>query len=782
MEKKGLKRIGETAFILALFGVVAGAMASTGKIDVSKVPLVGGAMENVADATSKIMNSNQKPVEETTADYSIMCAPEGNGEEEFVSGDLYTGSVSAVPASNYTSVTDVAVDGSGNIYAADETGEKLYKLSSSGSLLKTYATDDQVNGVCTNGNYVYLLKGELAGDVIVLDSNLNKVTTIAVGHTPCDMVVNGSTGYVVNRFSNTVSVINLNNNTVTKTINIDGREPNSLAIAGGKVYVACHMPDEAMTSTTVAANVNIINTSTNTVEKTINLMNGSDGVKGICASPDGKTVYVAHVLGRYTYPTTQLDQGWINTNVLSIIDAASGSLITTVLLDEVELGAANPWGVIVSNDGSKLIVALSGVDEVMTIDIAAMNNKINAAKNGNGVCAFDEIQDYLPFLDGCRKRISLSGKGARAVCAVSGKVYVGLYFDGNIDVLNTSNNSVSTLKFASQPQNDDVRKGEILFSDATLCYQKWQSCNSCHPDARVDGLNWDNMNDGLGNPKSAKSMLYSHRTPPVMSTGIRASAEIAVRAGMKFIQFNTLDEDQMAQIDEYLKSLKPVQSPYLSRDGSLSESAQRGKALFEEVGCTTCHPAPLYTDLKMHNAAATNDTTSWENRQMDTPSLVEVWRTAPWVFDGRFNSMEDTVRFYTSRLNLTNQQIKDIANYVMTIGDEGEKYGVERVVTTKGDTTALNSLEPGAVLSFCTIRRQDKDAVKTAVVSVKFESAEGNVIHESTQTISNVGYNTAVQVDLGIKIPKDLDAGSVLTISIADENKKALASDYKLVY
>jgi YVTN family beta-propeller protein len=807
MDKKGLKRIGETAFVLTLLGSVTGAMAASGKIDVSKVPVVGNAMENVANATGNLvgnaMNTTGNAVksgvgaitkgtksatnssntaEETTEDYSIMRSPVEYSDDQFMSDDLYTSSVSAAPASDYTSITDVATDGSGNIYAADATGEKLYKLSSSGTLLKTYSTDDQVNGVCTNGNYVYLLKGGLAGDVVVLDTNLNKLATIAVGHTPNDMVVNGSTGYVVNRFSNTVSVINLNTNAVTKTINIEGREPNSLALANGKLYVACHMPDESMTSDTVASNVAVINTSTNNVEKTINLLNGSDGVKGICASPDGSTVYVSHVIGRYTYPTTQLDQGWINTNALSIIDTASGKLTTSVLLDEVELGAANPWGVTVSSDGSKLIVALSGVDEVMTIDIAAMKNKINAAKNGNGVCAFDEIPDYLPFLNDCRERISLSGKGARAVCAVSGKVYIGLYFDGNIDVLNTSNNSVSTYRFVSQPANDDVRQGEILFSDATLCYQKWQSCNSCHPDARVDGLNWDNMNDGLGNPKSAKSMLYSHRTPPVMSTGIRASADIAVRAGMKFIQFNTLAEEQMSQIDEYLKALVPIQSPYLNRDGSLTESAQRGKTLFEESGCTSCHPAPLYTDMKLHNAAATNDTTSWENRQMDTPSLVEVWRTGPWIFDGRFNSMEDTVRFYTKRLNLTDSQITDLSNFVMSIGNEGEKYGVERVITTKGDTTSLNSLEPGAELSFFTVRRQDKDAVNKAVIEVTFESAEGNIIKELTKTIENVAYNTAVQVDLGIKIPKDLDTGSKLTIKISDENGKPLASDYKLVY
>ena len=48
------------------------------------------------------------------------------------------------------------------------------------------------------------------------------------------------------------------------------------------------------------------------------------------------------------------------------------------------------------------------------------------------------------------------------------------------------------------------------------------------PDARADALNWDLLNDGIGNPKNTRSMLHSHRLPPVMITGIRAKAEDAV--------------------------------------------------------------------------------------------------------------------------------------------------------------------------------------------------------------------------------------------------------------
>lgn len=781
--KKNPKRGGVISVIVAVlvFVAVISAMAATGKIDLPGT--LGGTVgssvgKNDADSDDEEVRSQNS---------NALAGIVEQSEAEDAAGESLK-ELSAVTAQEgkYTSITDVATDENGNIYVADATGKKLYKLNSSGTILATYSASSQVNGVCVNGSDVYLLEGELAGMVTVLDvAKLTKKNEIEVGHTPISMVVNGTTGYVANRFSNDVSVINLTTGTVMSTIEIGGRETEALALANGKVYVACHLPDESAGSDVISANVAVINTSTNKVIKTMNLINGAGGVKDICASPDGKTVYVSHIIARYAYPTTQLDRGWINTNAVTIIDTTSDKPKTSVLLDEVELGAANPWGITVSEDGRWLICALSGTDEVMVVDIAAMNSKLAKVQNGSGVVeSLDKVADYLPFLNGCRKRIELSGKGARAVYCDKNKVYIGLYFDGSVDVLDLDRYSVTNMSFISQPEGDEIRMGEIIFSDATLCYQKWQSCLSCHPDARADGLNWDNLNDGMGNAKSAKSMLYSHRTPPVMSTGIRATAEIAVRAGMKYIQFNALEEKQMAYIDEYLKSLQPVQSPYLNRDGTLTESAARGKELFESEGCVKCHPAPLYTDMKMHSSKATQDNNNWEYRDMDTPSLVEAWRTGPWVFDGRFNSMEETVRYYTKGKNLADNQITDLSNYVLSIGNEGEQYGVEQILVKLNDESVINALRPGGKITQLTVRCQKAGAPDAANVTLTLENANGKKIKSVTKAIKNVTYNSAVLISLDtpITIPNDLTDGSRLTVSIKDVNEKALASVLVIEY
>ena len=60
---------------------------------------------------------------------------------------------------------------------------------------------------------------------------------------------------------------------------------------------------------------------------------------------------------------------------------------------------------------------------------------------------------------------------------------------------------VSEIALGPKPVMTEQRKGELYFRDARLCFQQWLSCATCHPDGRTDGLNWDLLNDGLGNPK-----------------------------------------------------------------------------------------------------------------------------------------------------------------------------------------------------------------------------------------------------------------------------------------
>ncbi|MCH5373998.1 MAG: c-type cytochrome, partial [Planctomycetes bacterium] len=387
---------------------------------------------------------------------------------------------------------------------------------------------------------------------------------------------------------------------------------------------------------------------------------------------------------------------------LSIVDVPARKLFATVLLDDVDHGAANPHGV--ACDGNRLVVTHAGTHEVSAINADALHEKLAAVPktmeeakatgryDGRGTYSsitVDDVPNDLAFLVDLRRRIQLRRggpwglvndegplvNGPRGLDVIGTRFYVALYFSDAVAVVDLEDKSyypVKLIPLGPEPEMTTQRRGQMFFHDADFCFQHWQSCSSCHPDARVDGLNWDLLNDGLGTPKNAKSMLLAHRTPPSMSEGVRATGEEAVRAGIRHIQFAVRPEEDAVAIDEYLKALKPVPSPHLV-NGQLSESALRGKAIFfnEEVGCATCHPEPLYTDMKIHNVGSKGKYD--RQNDFDTPTLIEAWRTAPYMHDGHYPTIKELItegehgKYGGDVESLSEQEINDLVEFVLSL-------------------------------------------------------------------------------------------------------------------
>ena len=366
----------------------------------------------------------------------------------------------------------------------------------------------------------------------------------------------------------------------------------------------------------------------------------------------------------------------MNTSALSIIDLIDRRWLTTVLLDDVDLGAANPWGIVCTADGRTIVVAHSGTHELSVIDRQALHQKIGRVVAGERVSevstCVNDIPNDLGFLVGMRRRMSLPGRGPRGVAAVGTAVVAAEYFSDTLAWVDLQGETVTATSMALGPSAEpcQVRRGEMAFHDATLCFQQWQSCASCHPDARTDALNWDLLNDGIGNPKNSRSMLHTHATPPVMITGIRDRAETAVRAGFRFIQFLVVPEEVSDEVDTYLKALRPVPSPSLE-NAMLSASAMRGKALFEQANCTACHSGRYHTDGKLHNIGLGPDERGIT--EFVTPSLVELWRTAPYLYDGRARTIEEVLTTHNRQdkhggtSDLSEEEISDLAAYILSL-------------------------------------------------------------------------------------------------------------------
>ncbi|HEX2973631.1 MAG TPA: c-type cytochrome, partial [Tepidisphaeraceae bacterium] len=218
------------------------------------------------------------------------------------------------------------------------------------------------------------------------------------------------------------------------------------------------------------------------------------------------------------------------------------------------------------------------------------------------------------------------------------------------------------------------RHGEMVFHDATKSYQHWLSCATCHPEGRADGLNWDMPNDGIGNPKSAKSLLQAHLTPPTMWRGIRDGMDSAAGAGFFFAAFKPAPED-LAAVRTYMRSLRPEQSPYRLANGELSEKAKRGKAVFEneKVGCTYCHTGEQFTGGRLYDVGTRGEFDPESHTQFDTPTLIELWRTAPYLHDGRAGTLADVFTKHNPKnqhgntSQLSKEQIDDLVEYLLSL-------------------------------------------------------------------------------------------------------------------
>lgn len=601
-------------------------------------------------------------------------------------------------AREYLSPTAVVSDLNGKtLYIAEATAKQaaVFDVGSTTISAEIAVAAEPTGLALTNdGKLLYVTCAAPEGSICVIDTDALKIIKqfpAGYGARAPVLSPDGKTLYVCNRFGNNVSVISTEKGKQIATIPTL-REPVAAALTpdGRRLFVGNHLPREPANSNSIACNVSVIDTCKAAFEIDIALPNGSTGLQDITITPDGEFVFVSHILARYTAPTTQLERGWINTNAISTIDTRFRTLLETVLLDDVDHGAANPWALECTSDGKFLCVTHAGTHEMSVIEIRPLIEKIFARHRRDNVrdarfttvpySSYDygsgsgsNIPNELSFLYGIRKRIKLPGNGPRSLAIAGQKAYVAEYFTDSIAVVDISEDSRhKTTSVALGPKTPVTvrRRGEMLFNDAQICFQLWQSCASCHPsDARTDALNWDLLNDGIGNPKNTRSLLLVHRTPPSMITGVRATAEQAVRAGIRHILFAVRPEEEAAAIDEYLKSLKPVPSPHLV-EGKLNKSARRGQTVFQKAGCSSCHSGSLFTNLEKYDVGT--GVGREKEQKFDTPTLVEIWRTAPYLYDGRAATIKDVLIRYNPEdkhghtSDLSEEEIKDLVEFILS--------------------------------------------------------------------------------------------------------------------
>jgi DNA-binding beta-propeller fold protein YncE len=199
------------------------------------------------------------------------------------------------------------------------------------------------------------------------------VAELPAGHTALSPVLSGDGKrlFACLRFNNQVAWWDTATRREAGRVTV-GREPVSLALTrnGEFLFVAHHLPAGRADSRTVAATIGIVDVKEGAMVKELALPNGSSIVREIRLSPDGRYAAVTHNLAHFQVPATQLDRGWLNTSALTVIAVSEQKILGTVTLDEVDRGAANPWALGWTTDGTQLLVTHAGTHELSVIDFS----------------------------------------------------------------------------------------------------------------------------------------------------------------------------------------------------------------------------------------------------------------------------------------------------------------------------------------------------------------------------------------------------------------------------
>jgi cytochrome c len=419
-------------------------------------------------------------------------------------------------------------------------------------------------------------------------------------------------------------------------------------------------------------------------------------IRGMCALPNAPfidLVFIAHQRPKSHIPATQIAQGWVFTNVLTLApcpDLAERGhpLSQTLPLDSPNQLYADPSDVVVTPDGRLAFVACAGADTVLVVDVGRFRRYLGKnAKYTEATPRADAIEDLaasrhyviakLPTQANPR-RLGLSGDGKTLVVsnfladsltvidAVNLRVMKQIPLDGSHQFAGRASDG-SDPRLRVGLTADPVRRGEILFNSAKLTFQGQFSCASCHPNGGADGLNWDLPRDGIGNFKNTKSLLGVKDTAPYGWLGASPTLADRVKGTLRTVHRYEPSEEEVHDLVAYLESLPPprsAESPVASTPHSLT----RGKALFEgKARCAVCHSGPAGDDGKIHDVGT--GTYPGEDR-FNTPSLRGLSQSAPYLHDGRAATLEDIFTKHNPKQRhgdfhrLTADEIPDLLAYL----------------------------------------------------------------------------------------------------------------------
>lgn len=474
--------------------------------------------------------------------------------------------------------------------------------------------------------------------VVILSAKGEKQKTVSVFDEPYGVVssADGKRLFVTLDFPGDVVEIEIASGSVVRTIEV-GEFCRGLAYSEreNRLYVSEYY----------TGNVSAVDLASGKLADSWPGISNDNLSRQITLHPTRNKLYLAHIRSRVT---AVHGEGSIFPYVSAIDTAPNGTGLESKRRRRIPMDAfrgalvtANPWDCAISPDGKLFFVVFAGTDDLFACDV------------------IDD--DYKEI--GYRNYVRL-GRNPRAVRVSpdSSTCYVYNALDFEVVGYEASTmKEISRVSVTEPPYSQEFLLGKVLFYSALqpMASRRWISCASCHPDGQADGRTWHNP-EGLRNTQSLAGMKWTHpihwsadrdevqdfehtvRGPLMQGQGL-VRGKLNAELGEK----NSGLSEALDAMAVYSNSHNFTLSPF-SKSG-LSESALRGKAVFNsaETKCATCHSGPLYADstpqtkIVRHNVGTGDDPAEKLPPEYDTPTLLGLYRTAPYLHHGKAQTLEE---------------------------------------------------------------------------------------------------------------------------------------------
>ncbi|HJL18459.1 MAG TPA: Ig-like domain-containing protein [Sandaracinaceae bacterium LLY-WYZ-13_1] len=317
-----------------------------------------------------------------------------------------------------------------------------------------------------------------------------------------------------------------------------------------------------------------------------------------------------------------------------------------------------------------------------------------------------------------------TGLAPQGLVVSEGRLYVQCFMGRTLDVIDVSGliagtdgaaRSVASVRtVADEPLDEAVLLGKQIFynaDDPRMSIDGYLACASCHLDGGSDGRVWDftDRGEGLRDTIDLRGRGGTAHGPVHWSgnfdeiqdfendirlhfggSGLMAPADFeetretlgAPKAGRS---------EALDALSAYVATLDTFpRSPHRNPDGTMTDAAVAGRAIFESLDCRSCHAGERLTDSEVgvrHDVGTIHEGSGQRLGApldgLDTPTLRGLWATAPYLHDGSAATLEEVLRdpMHGDASSLSDAEMDQLVAFLRELDNDELGYAVEEPPT-----------------------------------------------------------------------------------------------------